>query len=91
MWSVAGFILAIALSAVAWRRSASTAGYYDGQVYGMTPEVHRRYATIGIAFAAVFALAACFRFETAGIVALAVFTPFAIFYATSFARGADDE
>ncbi|MEO7202297.1 MAG: hypothetical protein ABI431_05825 [Candidatus Tumulicola sp.] len=88
---MAGFVLAIALSAVAWRRSAATAGYYDGQVYGMTPGVHRRYAAIGIAFAAVFALAACLRFETAGIVALAVFTPVAIFYATSFVRGADDE
>jgi hypothetical protein len=91
VWSVAGFVLAIALSAVAWRRSAATAGYYDGQVYGMTPGIHRRYAAIGLAFAAVFALVACLRFETAGIVALAIFTPLAIFYATYFARGADDE
>jgi hypothetical protein len=91
VWSLAGLILAIALSAIAWRRSAATAGYYDGQVYGMTPAIHRRYAAIGVAFALVFALAASMRFETTGIVALAVFTPLAIFYATSFLRGADDE
>jgi hypothetical protein len=91
VWSVAGLVLAVALSVVAWRRSAATAGYYDGQVYGMTPGIHRRYAAIGIAFAAVFAIVACLRLETAGIVALAIFTPLVIFYATSFARGADDE
>jgi hypothetical protein len=79
------------LSVAAWRRSAAPAGYYDGQVYGMTPATHRRYALVAIAFAIAFALAAVARFETASIIALALFVPVAIFYASSFLRGASDE
>jgi hypothetical protein len=82
---------ALALSVTAWRRSAVPAGYYDGQVYGMTPATHRRYAMVAIGFAVAFALAAAARFDTGAIVALALFVPVAIFYMSSFVRGAEDE
>jgi hypothetical protein len=91
VWSVLGLALAIVLAAIAWRRSVAPAGYYDGQVYGMTHVTHRRYALAACAFAAAFAFAIFFRMETAAIVALALFTPIMIFYASSFLRGADDE
>jgi hypothetical protein len=83
--------LAVVLTGVAWRRSVATAGYYDGEVYGMTPATHRRYALAGLAFVVAFAISAALRLETSAIVALAIFTPIAVLYATSFARGADDE
>lgn len=86
-----GLVAALVLLAAAWRKSAAPAGYYDGQVYGMTPGTHRRYALMATVFAIAFGVAAAARFETAGIVALALFVPVAIFYVTSFVRGASDE
>jgi hypothetical protein len=91
VWSALGLVAALVLMAAAWRKSAAPAGYYDGQVYGMTPATHRRYALVAIVFAIAFGVAAAARFETAAIVALALFVPVAIFYASSFVRGADDE
>ncbi|HXM06748.1 MAG TPA: hypothetical protein VN936_04755 [Candidatus Acidoferrum sp.] len=91
MWSALGLAAALVLSAAAWRRSATPAGYYDGQVYGMTPATHRRYALVAIGFAIAFGLAAASRFETGAIVVLALFVPIAIFYVSSFVRGAEDE
>jgi hypothetical protein len=91
VWSALGLTAALVLSVAAWRRSATPAGYYDGQVYGMTPATHRQYALVGIGFVIAFGIAAASRFETAAVVAFAFFVPVAIFYASSFVRGAEDE
>ncbi len=53
MWVWAGFVLSLGLAALAWWRSGAGAQtYYEGEVYGMDPAAHRRYA---LAFAAAAA------------------------------------
>jgi hypothetical protein len=46
---------------------------------------------VALAFAIAFAVTTALRLETCAIVALAIFTPVVIFYASSFLRGASDE
>jgi hypothetical protein len=74
-----------------WFRSRTPGGYYDADVYGMTAAVHRRYAAI----ASVFLLAFLYTlFAGAGTIAFWIFTAFvlfALFYYTSFLRGAHEE
>jgi hypothetical protein len=91
VWSLVGFVLALVLAAAGVVRSRGLAGYYDGEVYGMTPKAHFGYACAGAGFASIFALTLAFRSEIAAIVALALFAVVAIFYGASFLRGADDE
>ncbi|HVA33738.1 MAG TPA: hypothetical protein VNG31_06285 [Candidatus Baltobacteraceae bacterium] len=91
MWSLVGLGLALLIAIVAWRRSRSRGGFYDADVYGMTAFAHRRYALISLAFAACFGAAAAFRLETAGVIALALYALVAVFYATSFLRGASED
>lgn len=90
IWSLTGLLLALALAAIAWRQSFRGGGFYDRDVYAMTPAIHRRYAVASLAFAAYFAAALLLRRETAGIAGLALYALVAMFYATSFLRGAPD-
>jgi hypothetical protein len=90
IWTSIGLLLALALAAAAWRRSLGSGGFYDRDVYAMTPATHRRYAIAGLAFATYFAAALLFGQETAGIAGLALYALVAVIYATSFLRGAPD-
>lgn len=89
-WSLAGLAGALALAAVAWWRSRSPGGFYDREVYGMSARSHRRYAAIGLMFAAYFAATLAWGLGTAGIAGLALYAVVAVFYATSFLQGAPD-
>ncbi len=86
-----GLILALVVAAVAWRRGGGDGGFYDGEVYGMTPAVHRRYAAVSIGFAAAFAILLGLRATAPTLVLLAAYVLIALLYLTSFLRGASDE
>lgn len=90
MWSLAGLAVALAVAAIAWRRSRSPGGFYDREVYGMDARAHRRYAAVSIAFAAFFAITAARGLDAAGVIGLALYAVIAVFYGTSFLRGAAD-
>lgn len=91
MWSSIGIALAVALAAIAWRRSRVAGGFYDAGIYAMTPRTHRAYAVAGLAFALFFAIALAVHADGAGIAGLAAYAVVAIFYVTSFLRGASDD
>ncbi|HKU82148.1 MAG TPA: hypothetical protein VJP76_08265 [Candidatus Tumulicola sp.] len=91
MWSSIGIALAVALAAIAWRRSRVPGGYYDAGVYAMTARIHRAYAIAGLAFALFFSAALALHRDGAGIAGLAAYAVVAIFYATSFLQGASDD
>jgi hypothetical protein len=90
MYSIAGLVLALGVAAGAWQRSRSAGGFYDAQVYGMDRATHRRYCAVSLGFAGFFALAYALHLYGAGIAALALYVLVAVFYATSFLRGATD-
>lgn len=90
MYSIAGLVLALGVAAAAWGRNRSTGGFYDAQTYGMDRAMHRRYCTISLGFAAFFALAYALHLYGAGIAALTLYVLVAVFYASSFLRGAAD-
>ncbi|HET6276107.1 MAG TPA: hypothetical protein VFE16_09285 [Candidatus Cybelea sp.] len=91
LWSLAGLAIALVLAVVALRCSRSPGGFYDREIYGMSAPMHRRYAAVSFAFALFFSASSLLRLETAGIVGLALYALIAIFYASSFLRGASDE
>ncbi len=91
MWNAAGFAIALALCALASWRSRARGGFYDAEVYGMTPATHRSYAAISLAFAVFFAVAWWRNLGSAGLYALAVYAVIVIFYGTSFLRGAYED
>jgi hypothetical protein len=88
IYTAVGIVLASIVALAAWRRSASRGGYYDREVYGMSPATHVRYAVISLAFAGFFIAAYVFALRSAGIAALALYALIAVFYLTSFLRGA---
>jgi hypothetical protein len=90
-WDVAGAIASLLLALAAQARSRSAGGFYDAEVYGMTPYSHRRYALIALGFAlAFFAVARWWPRSAATIWVFAAFVLFAVFYLTSYLRGADE-
>jgi hypothetical protein len=91
MWSLAGVAVALAVAAAAWRCSRTPGGFYDREIYGMTPSAHRRYAAVSLAFAIYFAITYARGYATAGIAGLALYALIAVFYAASFLQGASDE
>lgn len=90
MWSIVGFVLALSIAICARKASGARRGYYDSQTYGMTAKTHRRFGFASLAFAGFFAGAYLLHAETAGVITLALYALIAIFYATSFLRGAAD-
>ncbi len=90
MWNLIGLLASLAIAAIAARRSRERGGFYDRDVYAMTPAMHRRYALVSLAFAAFFALTFALRQESAGVAGLALYATIAVLYAASFLRGAAD-
>jgi hypothetical protein len=88
-----GTFVALLLGGIAYRRSRGTGGFYDRDVYGMTARTHLRYALAALAFAVAFAATARWFAQTATVWVYAAFVLFAVFYLTSYLRGAheDDE
>lgn len=90
-WELALAIASLLLAAAAFMRSRAVGGFYDADVYGMTPDAHRRYAAIALAFAlAFFAVAVWWPRSVATIWLGAAFVLFAVIYLTSFLRGATE-
>jgi hypothetical protein len=88
-WELVLAIASLLLAGAAYMRSRREGGFYDAEVYGMTPTAHRRYAAIALAFAlAFFAVAVWWPRSAATIWLGAAFVLFAVIYATSFLRGA---
>jgi hypothetical protein len=90
-WTIGGALSAVIIAVVAFLRSRSPGGYYDAEVYGMTPAAHRRYATIACIFAIFFIAMIVLGARTVALAGLAAFTIFAVFYLTSFLRGFSDD
>ncbi|MBV8149478.1 MAG: hypothetical protein JO092_10335 [Candidatus Eremiobacteraeota bacterium] len=90
MWSLLGLSLALFVAIAAWRRSVTRAGYFEREFYGMLPKTHRRYAITSLAFALYFGLSYALHADFAGIAGLTAYALVAVFYGTSFARGAAD-
>jgi hypothetical protein len=91
MWSVLGLGCAIGLAVLALVRSRRAGGFYDSDVYAMTPVAHRAYATASLGFGAVFCATLVLHADGVAIIALAAFTLLAVFYLTSFLRGFSDD
>ena len=90
-WELVLAIASLLLAGAAYWRSRTPGGFYDAEVYGMTPAVHRRYAAIAAGFAlAFFAIGAWWPRSGATIWLGAAFVLFAVFYITSYLRGASE-
>ncbi|HET9030114.1 MAG TPA: hypothetical protein VFN49_08055 [Candidatus Aquilonibacter sp.] len=90
-WSVWGLILAGIIALFAWSRSRRPGGFYDADIYGLTPRDHAIYGSIAAAFAVAFALTALLALGTITLYLFAAFVVFAVFYLTSFLRGAHED
>jgi hypothetical protein len=90
IYNIAGIALTLGVSAIAWRCSRGSGGFYDREVYGMEAATHRRYAIASLAFAAFFAAAYAAHSAAAGIAGLALYALIAVLYAASFLQGAHD-
>ena len=84
-------VAALAFAAFAFYRSTRAGGYYDGAIYNMQPRTHRLYALVGAALAALIAMAYTVRAQTLAFGLDAALTIVAVFYLTSFLRGAHEE
>lgn len=90
-WEVGLAFASLLLAGVAYLRSRTAGGFYDAQVYGMTPDSHRRYALFAMLFAiALFAVAWWWPRGSATIWLGAAFVLFAVMYITSYLRGASE-
>lgn len=91
MWASVGLALSLATAAFALFRSMRTpSNYYEADVYGMTPALHRRYAVASLLFAAAFALS-LFIPAIPDVPVLGGFAVLFIFYFSTFLRGFSDE
>lgn len=91
IWSVLGVAGSGIIAIFAMLRSRSPGGYYDTDVYGMTPASHRTYAWVAIAFFGAFVFTRLFGAGTISFYIFAAFVLFALFYLTSFLRGAHED
>ncbi len=88
--AIIGLVLALAGAGLGLAKSRSAGGYYESDVYAMTAISHRRFATASLLFAGAFALLGAFPLVPIFPV-FAAYVVLAILYATSFARGAQEE
>jgi len=90
-WSIVGLSTCLLVAVFAWWRSLRPSGYYDGDVYGMTPAAHRRYVVGELVLALFFlgTLLARAEWLALWLLALAVLTD--VVYLTSFLRGWSEE
>ncbi len=91
MWSVLGLVASGIIALFALQRSRTPGGYYDTDVYGMSPASHRAYAAVAGAFFGAFVFTCLSRASTIGFYLFAAFVLFALFYLTSFLRGAHED
>lgn len=91
MWNIAGGIGAILVGSLAWWRSRAPGSFYDREIYAMTSRTHGAYAAGSLVFFVLFAMAAAFRVGTIGVWLFGAFVLFALFYVTSFLRGAHED
>lgn len=91
MWSIVGCAGALLVAILAFVRSRTAGGFYDADVYGISAAGHRAYGLVASAFCALFLVALATHLETLGLWLLAAFVPFALFYLTSFLRGAHED
>lgn len=90
-WSLVGLATSLAVAALAFSRSTAPGGFYDADVYGMTPQIHRRYAIAATVFAALFVGTIVVRAASAVFWLLASAVLFDLFYLTSYLRGAHED
>jgi len=90
-WSIIGLSTSLLVMLLAWWRSRVPPAYYDGQVYGMTPQAHRRYLYVELLLCAIFAATIAFRADTVALWFLAAAVITHIMYLSSFLRGATEE
>jgi len=87
VWNAAGLGISVVVAIAAFARALSRAGHYDG-AYGMTPSTHRRYGYAALALALAFAAGFAWPpMPTVALLGAAVLL--ALFYLTSFLRGAE--
>ena len=91
LWSIVGLVTSLAVAALALTRSNAPGGFYDADVYGMTPLVHRRYGVIALVFALSFVGTILLRASGAVFWLLASAVLFDLFYLTSYLRGAHED
>ncbi len=92
LWGWIGFVISLGTALLAFGRSRAPGGFYDADVYGMTPRSHRRYAAIALAFTLAFT-ATLVVVRNASLVfwLLASAVLFDLFYLTSYLRGAHED
>jgi hypothetical protein len=91
-WDDAGAIASLLLGAAAYLRGRGPGGFYDAQVYGMTPRTHRAFAVASLVFSlAFFAVGRWWPSGAATIWVGAAFVLFAVFYLSSYLRGAYED
>ena len=88
---VGSVLFALAFTAFAYARSFAKSGYYDGAIYGMTAATHRKYAGVGLLLGAIIWTLFLVHQEAIAMVADAVLAIVAVFYLSSFLRGAHEE
>jgi hypothetical protein len=91
IWSVLGTAGSGIMAIFAMLRSRTPGGYYDADVYGMTPRTHFAYAAVAWVFFIAFIFTRWFRAGTISFYIFAAFVLFALFYGTSFLRGAHED
>jgi hypothetical protein len=90
-WSIVGIVTSLAVLGVAGWRMRRPAGFYDGAVYGMTRDTHRRYFGLELLLLLAFFATAIVHAGSVTIWLLAFAVLVAVFYLTSFLRGASEE
>jgi hypothetical protein len=88
---VGSVLFALAFVGFAFARSFMKSGFYDAEVYAMTPGTHRKYAGIGLVVGAI--MWALFRMNQQALAFMldAALTIIVVFYISSFLRGASEE
>lgn len=88
---VGSVLFALAFTGFAYARSFAQSGYYDAEVYAMTPASHRKYAGAGLVLGAIISASFRLNQETIAFSLDAALAIVAVFYLSSFLRGAHEE
>jgi len=91
VWSIVGLSTCLAVAVLAWWRSRTPAGFYDGEVYGMTQRGHLRYLAIELVGGAAFLGTLLTHADTLAAWLFAAVALVDVFYLTSFLRGASED
>lgn len=91
IWSWLGIACALTAGLLAFVRSRAPGGFYDTDVYAMTPRTHRTYAAIFAGLAAFFCGTLVLHSQDAATIGFAALVLIGVFYVTSFLRGFSDD